>query len=404
MDSHTTLNKYTCNWKASIHDIYEDDWKKIFGNSIIRGIQFFKAIQDSDFEEIEYQYLQIFEQGNIISIIPCFTYKLNLIDILAEKTSKYYINQIRKLFPNFGFYKLLVIGSYTATCEHFVEIIPKLNNEEKSNVIKIINTQLELKRDELKCKLIFVKDIRRKHVDYVRSILPFDYYFFNTFPTTLIPICNDFPYPSALRKKNRKRYSKFVRLFDNSFDWEIVTDFSEYTLILYELYLNVLERAKNKFEVLNETFFKNLNSYFGEKSFLIIARDKQKDIRLIEIILEEDDRLLPLYLGIKYLTDDTKVLYLNVIFKTIEIAQNKKNMSLVEFGQTSYYPKIMSGALVEELCYGFYSHNPIMKYIIKHFFKYIFTPTQIPGNVYLKAQIETIKSQLQQQGFEIIND
>lgn len=41
--------------------------------------------------------------------------------------------------------------------------------------------------------------------------------------------------------------------------------------------------------------------------------------------------------------DDTKVLYLNTIFRTVEEAEIR-GKDLLDFGQTSYYPKVMSGA------------------------------------------------------------
>ena len=53
--------------------------------------------------------------------------------------------------------------------------------------------------------------------------------------------------------------------------WEISTDFANQTLLFTELYNNVLNKAENKFEFLNVTFFENLNMLFSSKSFPVFA-------------------------------------------------------------------------------------------------------------------------------------
>ena len=75
------------------------------------------------------------------------------------------------------------------------------------------------------------------------------------FTNLRIPILN-MPYPQALRKKNRKRYKKFKKDFDDNFYWTTVNDFwGEKAIEFYNLYKAVLNRAKNKFEFLKCYFF-----------------------------------------------------------------------------------------------------------------------------------------------------
>lgn len=119
-------------------------------------------------------------------------------------------------------------------------------------------------------------------------------------------------------------------------------------------------------------------------------------------MLEERDRLLPLYLGINYKNDDTKVLYLNAIFKTVEEAE-RRDKKLVDFGQTSYYPKVMSGALVENIYYGFWSDNFFMKKIIQNIFPKMFNAPHILENVYLDIYKEKVCQLLEKKGFYLLN-
>lgn len=404
MDSKDTLGNIQAHWEHSVTKIKPTDWEHIFGGSNIKSYRFFQATEDANFDEITYHYLSVSNHETTMAIIPCFTYYLDLTDLLTDKISKYIFRKIRYLNKGFGKFKLLVIGSYPATCEHFIGIDNKQEDCVKERISTLINKELERKRKEQKCSLIMVKDVRTKYLNEINAVLSEDFHFFSSFPTTFVPIEKMIIYPSALNKKQRKRYRKYQNLFETLFQWEIIDDFEDKTSLVYATYLKTLNKAKNKFEVLNEQFFKNINTYFPEESYLLIAKDKEGEIQLIELILKETDRLLPLYLGSAKSEDNdaTLTLYLNALFEPIKQAEKLK-LDLVEFGQTSYYPKVLSGALVEDLSYGFYSHHPIMKRVIKHLFKYIFTPEKVPQHAYSQTHLDKIKKVAEQKGMEVIN-
>lgn len=188
-----------------------------------------------------------------------------------------------------------------------------------------------------------------------------------------------------------------------NFTWKIVVDFSgDYVREFTELYQNVLDKAENKFEFLNENFFSNVNTRFPENSFLLVAQSHNGETRLMELVLEEEDKLIPLYLGIKYKADDTKVLYLNAIFRTVKEAEVRKK-NYVDFGQTSYYPKVMSGALIENVYYGFWSDHYFLKWLIKNVFQKIFVPPAILGSVYLETYEDKAFQTLEDKGFSLLN-
>lgn len=405
MDSKDTLGNIQARWEHSVTKIKSTDWEYIFGRSNIKSHRFFQATEEADFEEITYHYLSVSNHETTMAIIPCFTYYLDLTDLLTDRISKYIFRKIRYLNKGFGKFKLLVVGSYPATCEHFIGIDNKQEDCVKERVSILINKELERKRKEQKCSLIMVKDVRTKYLNKINAVLSEDFHFFSSFPTTFFPLEATLPFPSALNKKKQKRrYYKHKKNFDESYKWETITDFKEHTSTFFELYFNLLCKAKNKFEVLNEQFFKNINTHFPEESYLLIAKDKEGEIQLIELVLKETDRLLPLYLGSAKSEDNdaTLTLYLNALFEPIKQAEKLK-LDLVEFGQTSYYPKVLSGALVEDLSYGFYSHHPIMKRVIKHLFKYIFIPEKVPQHAYSHTHLDKIKKVAEQKGMEVIN-
>lgn len=396
-------SEFTSQWCSSINEIDRIDWNNILGNSQIKAYDFFQAMELSNFLNVEYHYLLVRKQGVVASIIPCFCYHLDLLQLVNSRSIQLMIKSLRWLLPGFFKLRTFVTGSYAATCEHFIEYNHDLSQEETNILVRVINQQLKKEYQKTNSQILFIKDIRERSINYVKNILDEDFSFFVSFPTTVIPVFKEeLPYPQALKKKNRKRYKIFKEKFKAEFTWEIITDFESYIPLLTELYQNVLKKAKNKFEVLNGDFFYNINKYFPNTSFLLVAKDKNGEIRLMEIVLEENDRLLPLYLGIKYADDDTKVLYLNTIFRTVEEAE-VRGKALLDFGQTSYYPKVMSGAMVENIYYGFWSDKFFLKRMIRHLFKKMFLPLLVPENVYLEQYKEKVYGLLENKGFILLN-
>lgn len=403
MKSKDLSNDLSFKWSSSISEIPNSAWENIFGKSIIKSQLFFQAIEHSEFAEVSYHYLQICKHGTILSIVPCFCYELNFLNLTTSSTAKKIIKIIRKIYPSFFKIKAFVTGTYAASCEHFIEYATDISLEDKNLVAQLIDLQLKDKSKATGAKFIFIKDVRERGINHVKQILNKDFIFFVSFPTAAIPILPNCVYPQALKKKNRKRYKTYTEKFDKEFRWEIVTDFGgKYTHEFMELYQNVLDKAKNKFEFLNERFFNNINIEFPGKSFLLVAKSHDGETRLMELVLEEEDKLIPLYIGIKYKTDDTKILYLNAIFRTIKEA-DARNKSFVDFGQTSYYPKVMSGALVENIYYGFWSDRFLLKWLINHIFQKIFLPPAILESVYLETYKNEACQILEDKGFTLLN-
>lgn len=95
--------------------------------------------------------------------------------------------------------------------------------------------------------------------------------------------------------------------------------------------------------------------------------------------------------------DDTRVLYLANIFRIVREAE-KRGKRIIEFGQTSYYPKSLSGAVVENIYYGFWSDRPFYRMLINRLFGRIFAPTAIPGTAYRPIAGDAVKNRLDECG------
>lgn len=402
MKPQDSLNDFSIKWNSTIDDISITDWKLIFGDGAIKSTTFFTAMEKSNFVDVKYFYLQVHNHGTIAAIIPCFCYEINVLNIITSSVAQKFLHAIRLLLPRFLIVKTFGIGTYAASCEHFIGVNPCLSEKDQRLLALVINQQLKTKSKELGAKFILIKDIRERNINFTRRIMDHNYSFFSSFPTTAIPIMANYPYPSALKSKYRKRYKDYQTAFNRDFKWETCTDFSEHTGLFTKLYENVLRKADNKFEFLTTQFFNNINSFFQDKSFVLIAKDKSKKTRLIVLILEDEHSLIPLYLGIKYEKDDARILYINMLGKLVKEGEIRMK-SFIDLGQTSYYPKVMSGALVENIYYGFWSDHWLFSWLIKKIFPKMFIPPKVHDNIYLSNCRSLAVSILESFGFVLMN-
>lgn len=297
------------------------------------------------------------------------------------------------------------MGSIASTCEQHIGIISNLDDNGIKFIKEIITEQVERKSRELKCKLVFIKEVPESQLELTKKLFSNDFYFYYSLPQCVIPIISSItPYPVGLKRKQNQRFVKLTKRFNERYYWERVDDFADYVDVFNKLYFETLIRSSNIFEVLNRDFFFNLNKTFNNQAFMLIAKNLAGEIEAIGLVLEEEDSLIPLYLGLNYdnTTENMKLFHANSIFKVIQEAE-KYNKKFVKIGQTSYYPKVLSGALVENLYLGFYSYNRLLSFIIKVLFPKLFPKTLVIDNIYKSEVKEVVIEACAKAGMHICN-
>jgi len=196
----------------------------------------------------------------------------------------------------------------------------------------------------------------------------------------------------SFRKKYRQRIKRQIKMSDKKegYRWEVIRDFGPYSDIFEKLYLQVLERSEYKFEKLNKNFFENVNRFLSSTSCALVCFFHEK-IVCFELILEQNETCIPIYLGIdyKYLKDGD--LYFSCINKLILYAE-ENGFKKIKFGQTSYLAKAYVGSVFEDLVIGVYAKNYLFQKILKSFGHLFFTSPEIPYiKVYREEKWEIMK-------------
>lgn len=354
-------------WCSSIEDIGKNEWDSLNkSESILKSFDFSNAVEQSKLDGVNFYYLVVYKENKIISIFPCYSYRIKL-EILAGNSIKKFTERVRKFYSGFLQTKLFVVGSPVATCENHIFI----NEADQVNTDEVFDLIME-KSNELKTPLVIVKEIPGNELSFFKKNFP-KFYIFESLANSFVPISKDKnPYPGLLKKRYKQRFNKALKDSDkDGYQWEITKDFSLMSNQVHELYVNVFDKSDNKFELLTPDFFQKVNEHLPNNSQILICKDKSGKVICTELIIEGKHELIPMYLGLDYKYIENGNIYNNVIFRTFLEAE-KRDKRWVVLGQTSYQTKAYCGAMFERLYLGVYSHKPVLKFFIKNFFKYLF--------------------------------
>ena len=163
--------------------------------------------------------------------------------------------------------------------------------------------------------------------------------------------------------------------------WEILDNCKPYAKKIEELYLKCLNKAQNKFEIMNATFFEKLGSN-PKNCFFIICK---KDDEVIGFSINTEDKKFThgLYLGYEEEYRKSNI-YFGIFYKFID-ESIKRGKNIVYLGQTSYEAKSAIGAKLKQCYLGIYSYNKIIMFLVRKMKHILFPETNLPKrNVRLK--------------------
>jgi len=127
----------------------------------------------------------------------------------------------------------------------------------------------------------------------------------------------------------------------------------------YKLYASIMERTENPLETLNIEFFTGYDALLYE--FIDV---KTNDVIAFIQLKEIKDKLYFLFGGFKKEDVKSHDIYYNMLLKIIELGI-EKNVSTIEFGQTSEESKLKIGCR-EKYKYLYVHHsNPFLNFIIQ---------------------------------------
>jgi len=337
----------------SIHDIDPGKWDSITNSqNIFTSHRFLCSIEDANIENSTFWYL-VFYKGNLeLGSAVLSSNKVSL-DLFMDKKSQALIRKLRKYFPNLLRVKMLFCGLPISIGHNSINIS---NSSYYEPFIEALNHQMKIIASKYNVHFLSLKEFLEDETIWADELLKFGYLKIESIPYVSIKIrWQDFSqYLNELRYGYRRQINKSLLNAENNvpiiyhYDDTHCSDMKCHKLVLYKasefsptkfykLYHQVIKRAVNKLEELNEEFFKYLLKRMDE-DIMILAIEIENDIVGAAIIIKEKKKLTYLLVGIDYNIQEHQLILMNLLYGIFKLAMDY-GCDILDLGQTSYWLK-----------------------------------------------------------------
>ncbi len=365
-------------WVESIEKIGTETWYQCFSEEdVLHAYDLHKATEMAALKDVKFHYLLAWKAGEVVAILPCFSFRTSLTTVASEFMNRV-VTKVRKFWREFLYLDIFIAGTPIAICKELIGIRYPPVDPRFSPLLTRLGEAVKVRARTLGIDMVLIKEITSAHLPYAKAALR-EYYSFVESPATTYLYLGE-PGIGSYRERLRKKYRSLMnsrqrRFEDAGYEWRVCQDFAPYAEQMETLYLQVLHRAKIRFETLNSNFFKEVSRSLGNRAFAVLVFDDDQLIAF-ELVMQDQHWLHPLYLGMNYNDRDKGALYFNLIYKIVEIAEDA-GRPLVQLGQTSYKAKASIGAVAERLYLAVANNNPHLNFLMHHFGNVFFPPTEI---------------------------
>lgn len=392
--SETRKNYFTNLEVQSFNSIKEIDkklWNSINKNQdIFHSYEFLCSVEESKIEDSKFWYLIAYFKGKPIGSAALSSFCV-LLDLFTNKNIQKVINLIRKKFPKLLKIRVLFCGLPISIGKNSITIS---NGFFLNNFIYEVVMQMEKIASQHEINFLCFKEYKEDEVKWFDKLTEFGFIKLDSLPYVKMQVhWSTFDeYLSSMRHNYRRQIKN--SLFNPTekhpiiCEYQFSTDISAHSEILmlfrpsefdhqkfFNLYLQVMDRAKNKLEILNEDFFKNVFKQLDKKS-MILTVIKDNSIYGAAYLVLDSNKITFLLAGLDYNYRDYHNVLINLIYGIIQIAIDKKCKS-IELGQTSYELKQRVGGKCTDEYFFLKSSSLVMNTIIRIFKPLLFPKTII---------------------------
>ena len=180
-------------------------------------------------------------------------------------------------------------------------------------------------------------------------------------------------YLMAMKSKYRKRTRAALRKV-NSFRFMQANEsqIEENIDLIYQLYLEIVDRAPFNMFILSKKYFVDIKRNFGDKCDYTFVYDNDKLIAF-QINLSNHEELEAHFLGYNHDYLISHDLYLNLLLNSVRLGIERNKKSII-FSRTAMQIKSSIGAVPEDLYLYLNIQNRLLNNLVKLAFKYLNPP------------------------------
>ncbi|MBI9097686.1 MAG: N-acetyltransferase [Spirochaetaceae bacterium] len=364
------------NLYETVAQIPSDEWNSVNQDNVLLSPEYLKAVEDTSPKGMKSYYAIHYENSKPVMISYYQMLKVNRalhekISPEPEVSTRNFIVRIHDSFAEKLNFNMLICGNALLSGENGFSYLPGLDRE---TVYLGISESLRRIKDRLKGEstidIILIKDFSVKN-EGPGDIFPrFHFQKFSSGPNMVVPIRKEWhsfeDYTKSMKSKYRRRVKSSLKkgrdLIKKSLTYEELSD-STIRKEIYELYLEVVNRAKFKLFALDIDFFAGLKKQLQD-NFMFDLYYAEKRIVGFTTRIFNGDVMEGYTHGIKYDLNRRYELYQNILYDDIKVAIENK-CTQINLGRTSIAMKSSVGAIADELTFFISLKNPVSNHILK---------------------------------------
>jgi predicted N-acyltransferase len=332
---------YSCRLFRSIDDIDPAEWQRIVAaagrGSVSMDRRFIAAIETGMKGNCAFWHVIVDDElGTAVACATISAFTLDLAN-LAHPGLTAILRRLPGALSWMRHLPLLICGLPVSLGEHSLALAVR---DDSPRVLPALDEVAVRLAKETRSQVIIYKEFTDADLGWTAPLFACGYRPLPSLPMHFFdPAFPSFDrYLSALRSHYRYKINRSIRkMTETSIEKSILNDtrsiLDRYTPEVHELYFQVLERSRTRFETLPIEFFQELTRRFaGQVDLVILTRGTK--IIAFGWCLTVDSICYMLYCGLDYAMNAELDLYFNLMYAWLDCAMRKQVANIV-VGQTS---------------------------------------------------------------------
>jgi len=326
----------------SIEQLDEAQWDAVAGScGLICRHRYLRAVERAGINDSRYFYPVLYD-GNRMKAHACAYYISTELDTFAQGIGKRLVDWIRRVWPSFLLLRSLECGTPVAlgSTISFADVRPA------DEALRLLVESLQRLAREQRVPVLLFRDFYDAQLPQCALLHEMGYHRIPNLPGAHLAVrWRTFgAYLDSMRSHYKQKIVKRMRRFAASgLSVDVEHGFARHAARLAALWRNVYDRATEyRREILTARFFEEIDRELGDKSSIVLAR-YGRTIVGFTLLLDDEDKLVPLYSGLDYSYNERSALYFNLLYRAVEvgIVLGKR---VVDLGITTLVPKKDLGA------------------------------------------------------------
>jgi len=354
-----------------------------FSKNPLLDLRFLKAVEASFADEARFWYATFHDDNGVAVACACFSQYLVDGALMAPPAFQGLVGGIRRVWPQFFKYKILLCGVPVSTCGNQLGVSPEADS---ARLIPVLDGLAVKLARESGCVLISFKEFPPAEAERITSLTASGFLQARSVVAYHLP--GEFgsfeSYVASRSKRTRAKIRRHFRKFEEgglTCEQLRGRDGVErlFSDDVHRLYLNVLNRAHVKFERIPANFFRQLARQLPDESHFTFIRKEDRIVAFCCGVGSPGAHTM-LFCGLDYSLNAEADLYFNTIYRGLA-AGLVPGVRLVNIGASADEFKQHMGCRGESLSIYVKAVGTLRQLLFKQVFGLLFDTSPAPAPI-----------------------